>query len=371
MYIHPGLTAVMKLLMKSNEPKDPASQPKKEKKTASEKQTAETVNTLEANEVAAPKPAEASEIPETVDTVEVSEIPETQETVVEEEPAVEEPHVGEPLVEPVAEETHIVEPSEQPVAEEPVDNEPETVSLDSPESEKAEIEVVSSESEADLTEAILEPIPGPGHLDEDDDPFHDDEPAADGQPIHDYSSYNKINLINTLRKIIGEGDVDVIKPHADAIKACFYKIRNHEISEQKAAFVADGNEEELFQPDSDPFEQELKDLFREYKNLRYESNKKQEAVKEENYLKKIEIIDEIKTLVNSENSLNNTFQLFNELQLRFKALGQVPQAKVKDLWENYHYQVERFYDFVKIDRELRDLDLKRNMDQKMLLCLKA
>jgi len=124
-------------------------------------------------------------------------------------------------------------------------------------------------------------------------------------------------------------------------------------------------------PESDSFEQELKDLFREYKNLRYESNKKLEAVKEENYHKKIEIIEEIKTLVNSENSLNNTFQLFNDLQIKFKSIGQVPQARVKDLWENYHYQVERFYDFVKIDRELRDLDLKRNMDQKMLLCIKA
>ncbi len=227
----------------------------------------------------------------------------------------------------------------------------------------------SHENESELTESILEPQLDVA--DEEDDPFHDDDPTADGQPIHDYSSYNKINLINTLRKIISEGEVEIIKPHADAIKACFYKIRNHEIGEQKAAFVAEGNDEELFLAESDPFEQELKDLFREYKNLRYESNKKQEAVKEENYHKKIEIIDEIKTLVNSDNSLNNTFQLFNDLQIKFKSIGQVPQSKVKDLWENYHYQVERFYDFVKIDRELRDLDLKRNMDQKMLLCTKA
>jgi hypothetical protein len=309
MYIHPGLTAVMKLLMKSNELNSPASKPKKEKKTASEKKSKELV-----------------EISENIE---------------------------------IKEETNEAEPATEELKQEPVvSSEPE---------EKIDEEVHQSESE--LVESILEIIPV--HSDEEDDPFHDDEPVADGQPIHDYSSYNKINLINTLRKIIGEGDVDVIKPHADAIKACFYKIRNHEIGEQKASFVAEGNEEELFTPDYDPYEQELKDLFREYKNLRYESNKKLEAVKEENYLKKVEIIDEIKTLVNSENSLNNTFQLFNELQLKFKSIGQVPQSKVKDLWENYHYQVERFYDFVKIDRELRDLDLKRNMDQKMLLCLKA
>ena len=259
--------------------------------------------------------------------------------------------------------------NEEALEEEPATVEPETVAVEITEPEEIRVTEPLHESESELTESILEPQLDP--IDEEDDPFHDDEPAADGQPIHDYSSYNKLNLINTLRKIISEGDVDVIKPHADAIKACFYKIRNHEISEQKAAFVAEGNDEELFLPETDSFEQELKDLFREYKNLRYESNKKQEAVKEENYVKKTEIIDEIKTLVNSENSLNNTFQLFNELQIKFKAIGQVPQSKVKDLWENYHYQVERFYDFVKIDRELRDLDLKRNMDQKVILCTKA
>ena len=305
--------------MKSNELNSPASKPIKEKKAVTEKKKKE--------------PVEASENIEIL----VEEI--------ETEPVIEE-LLSEPATEELKPEPLISSESEDKIAEE-----------------------VSHQSESELVESILEPIPG--HSDEEDDTFHDDEPLVEGQPIHDYSSYNKINLINTLRKIIGEGDVDVIKPHADAIKACFYKIRNHEIGEQKIAFVAEGNEEELFVPDSDSFEQELKDLFREYKNLRYESNKKLEAVKEENYIRKIEIIDEIKTLVNSENSLNNTFQLFNELQIKFKAIGQVPQSKVKDLWENYHYQVERFYDFVKIDRELRDLDLKRNMDQKMLLCLKA
>jgi hypothetical protein len=310
MYNHPGLTAVMKLLMKSNELKNPASEPENELQPVPEQQNADSSV--------------------------------TSETIVNNEEALE---------------------------EEPATVEPETVAVEKTEPEETKITEPLPESESEFTESILEPQLDA--IDEEDDPFHDDEPAADGQPIHDYSSYNKLNLINTLRKIISEGDVDVIKPHADAIKACFYKIRNHEISEQKAAFVAEGNDEELFLPEADSFEQELKDLFREYKNLRYESNKKQEAVKEENYLKKIEIIDEIKTLVNSENSLNNTFQLFNELQLKFKAIGQVPQSKVKDLWENYHYQVERFYDFVKIDRELRDLDLKRNMDQKLILCTKA
>ena len=153
-------------------------------------------------------------------------------------------------------------------------------------------------------------------------------------------------------------------PHAEAIKGCFYKIRNSEIQEQKLAFIAEGNEEVLFEPQADSYEADLKDLLREYKNLRAEMNKKQEAIKEENYYKKLAIIEEIKSLINNEESINMTFQEFNNLQDKWKSIGQVPQTKVKDLWENYHYHVELFYDFVKINRELRDLDLRRNYGRK-------
>ena len=207
--------------------------------------------------------------------------------------------------------------------------------------------------------------------DEDDDLFSEHEPDGHTIPIHDYSSYSKIQLVNTLRKILSEGTAEEIRPHAEAIKGCFYKIRNSEIQEQKLAFTSEGNEEELFEPQEDLYEAELKDLLREYKNLRAELNKKQEAIKEENYNKKLAIIEDIKSLINSEESINMTFQEFNNLQEKWKGIGQVPQTRVKDLWENYHYNVELFYDFVKINRELRDLDLRRNMDEKTKLCLKA
>jgi len=207
--------------------------------------------------------------------------------------------------------------------------------------------------------------------DEDDDLFSDREPDGHLIPVHDYSSYSKNQLVNTLRKILSEASVDEIRPHAEAIKGCFYKIRNSEIQEQKLAFIAEGNEEELFEPQEDESEIELKDLLREYKNLRAELNKKQEAVKEENYFRKLTIIEEIKSLINSEESINMTFQEFNNLQDKWKGIGQVPQSRVKDLWENYHYHVELFYDFVKINRELRDLDLRRNLDEKTKLCKEA
>ena len=350
--------------MKSNELKNPASEPENEQQPVSEGQIAETSGTSESIE----KIEEAIAEEHTTEKSESEPIVALETTESEPSASVADLTVAEPELSIIA----ATKPKEKKkkTAEGAVSKkEPKTAKSVVSEVEEVVVDEAVHDKESEVEEIILETHPD--HINEEDDPFHDDEPSADGKPIHDYSSYNKINLINTLRKIISEGEVDVIKPHADAIKACFYKIRNHEIAEQKAAFVAEGHDEELFLPESDPFEQELKDLFREYKNLRYESNKKLEAVKEENYLKKTEIIEEIKTLVNSDNSLNNTFQLFNELQIKFKALGQVPQSKVKDLWENYHYQVERFYDFIKIDRELRDLDLKRNMDQKVLLCARA
>jgi len=218
----------------------------------------------------------------------------------------------------------------------------------------------------DFLEAIHEE-----NIDEDDDLLKEGEPDQSITHVHDYSTLSKAQLVEALRKVLSEDSVQETRPHAEAIKASFYKLRNAEIQEQKQAFVAAGNDEAVFMPEQDELENELKDLLKEYRNQRAEINKKQDSLKEENYHKKLAIIDEIKALIHSEESLNLTFQEFNELQEKWRRIGQVPQTKVKDLWETYHYHVELFYDFVKINRELRDLDLRRNMDLKLELCKKA
>ena len=83
------------------------------------------------------------------------------------------------------------------------------------------------------------------------------------------------------------------------------------------------------------------------------------------------IIEELKELVNSDETLNHTFNKFRELQQRWKDTGIVPQQHVKDLWETYNLHVENFYSFIKINKELRDLDLKKNYEQKVALCEQA
>ena len=96
-----------------------------------------------------------------------------------------------------------------------------------------------------------------------------------------------------------------------------------------------------------------------------------EAAKEENLKIKLQIIEELKELASSDEMLNQTFNKFRELQHRWKETGVVPQQNVKDLWETYNLHVENFYNFIKINKELRDLDLKKNYEQKLALCEQA
>ena len=122
---------------------------------------------------------------------------------------------------------------------------------------------------------------------------------------------------------------------------------------------------------SKPAELRFKDLFREYRRLRDEFVAGLEAAKEENLKIKLQIIEELKELASSDEMLNQTFNKFRELQHRWKETGVVPQQNVKDLWETYNLHVENFYNFIKINKELRDLDLKKNYEQKLALCEQA
>ncbi len=110
---------------------------------------------------------------------------------------------------------------------------------------------------------------------------------------------------------------------------------------------------------------------RRYRDLKGEYNKSQDEHKHVNLDEKYKIIDEIKELVKNKESINRTFQEFRDLQKRWRSIGPVPQQNVKDLWETYHHHVEAFYDYIRINQELRDLDLKKNLESKIHLCEKA
>jgi len=162
-----------------------------------------------------------------------------------------------------------------------------------------------------------------------------------------------------------------IRNDVDHIKINFYKKNKVEIEQKRKKFVEDGGNIEDFVVQSDNLEERIKELFRRFRNQKAEFNRNLESEKQENLKKKYEVIEKIKELINSKESINKTFHEFRDLQHEWRTLGLVPQQNLKDLWDTYNHHVEKFYDYIKINKELRDLDLKKNLELKIQLSEKA
>jgi hypothetical protein len=190
-------------------------------------------------------------------------------------------------------------------------------------------------------------------------------------PPVDYSGYSKHELVETLSLIIENRPTAEIRDDVERIKVFFYKKLKLDADERKTKFLDEGGKIEDYRAWVDSDDAHVKHLLEKYKDKKTDYNKIQEAEKYENLKKKYDIIDKIKELINREESINKTFHDFRTLQNEWHTTGVVPQTSLKDLWENYHHYVEIFYDYIKINKELKDLDLKKNLEAKVLLCEKA
>ncbi|HUX95535.1 MAG TPA: DUF349 domain-containing protein [Bacteroidales bacterium] len=210
---------------------------------------------------------------------------------------------------------------------------------------KTEDEIPSIEAESDSSDTELPPV--------------------------DYSGYSKHDLVETLVLLVENRPPSEIRNDVDRIKSIFYKKLKQEADDRKHKYLEDGGKIEEYRPWVDPDDARVKHLIEKYREKKTDYTKIQEAEKHENLKKKYDIIEKIKDLVNREESINKTFHDFRELQNEWHSVGVVPQGALKDIWENYHHTVEVFYDYIKINKELRDLDLKKNLELKVLLCEKA
>ena len=186
-----------------------------------------------------------------------------------------------------------------------------------------------------------------------------------------FAGRSKEELVALFARMLEEQPVQSLRRDVEALKIAFYRLRRAEVEAARRRFIEEGGAEEEFTPPVDGAEVQLKELFREYRHRRDIFIANLEAEKEANYKIKLGLIEELKELVNSDETINNTFTKFRELQQRWKETGIVPQQYVKDLWETYNLHVENFYNFIKINKELRDLDLKKNYEQKVALCEQA
>lgn len=161
----------------------------------------------------------------------------------------------------------------------------------------------------------------------------------------------------------GEGAMSRSK-ELEAIKSAFYKLLS------KLKGESDGES----RAENDPFEvveQNFKAIYSDYKRERAEYMSRLEAEREESLKKKKAIIEELKALVEGQEDVSSQFTAFRELQNRWREAGPVPVQSYRDINDTYQYYVEKFYDMVKINRDLRDLDFKKNLETKEAFCAAA
>ena len=187
----------------------------------------------------------------------------------------------------------------------------------------------------------------------------------------DLSGLSESELVALFAEKVESEPVQTLRPVVEAIKIAFYKLHRAKVEAERKAFLEAGGNEEAFTPSADADEIRFKELFALYRSERDKHIAELEANKEQNLKLKLAIIEELKELINSDETMNTTFARFRELQQRWKEIGLVPQQNVKDLWETYNLYVENFYNFIKINKELRDLDLKKNYEIKISLCEQA
>ena len=170
-----------------------------------------------------------------------------------------------------------------------------------------------------------------------------------------------VEILQKFRDLSGEGDSQNIFDKVEPLKAEFYKNLNE---------CKEGADDEQLAKLAE-YEAEFKEIYAKFKQEKQDLYNEQEKRKEENYAAKLQIIEELKELLGKVEDVNHTFPAFRELQNRWKSIDMVPQSKVKDLITTYQYYVEQFYDYIKINNEFRDIDFKKNLEAKTILCQRA
>ncbi len=185
------------------------------------------------------------------------------------------------------------------------------------------------------------------------------------------ASLNKLQLVEMLEETVKDTDIQAVKDKVAAIRLHFNKLNKTDIDNELEQFLQNGGEASSFQHTEDALENRFNEAMNVFKANRAKQNEDIENQKQENLAKKQALLEELKQIIASDESLKKTYDDFHALQDRWKEIGPVPAAENANLWNNYHFLVEQFFDKVRIGRELRDLDMKKNLDAKIELCEKA
>ncbi len=200
----------------------------------------------------------------------------------------------------------------------------------------------------------------------------DEEDIPEEEDNIDYDILSKTELVEAIEKAVSVKAIEKVKRRIGLIKLAFIKINKEEKEHKLNAFLAEeGNKKEDYKPEPDPLEERFNAAFKIYKKNKKAFEDALTKERDANLNKKKLILDEIKKLIDSDEELKHTYDAFKKLQIEWKETGQVPPSETNNLWQSYHFLVEKFLDKVRINEELRDLDKRKNLEQCIDLCEKA
>lgn len=189
-------------------------------------------------------------------------------------------------------------------------------------------------------------------------------------PFLDYHSMSMENLVGELQRLLRKEKVQAIRRHVDSIKREFDQKFREFLEQKKEEFVERGGNDSDFQYNS-VTKRQFNELYGEYREKRNQYYKNLERSLKENLQRRLDIIEELKGLVNVEEDMTTTYNTFKALQEKWRHAGPVPRTQYNDVWRTYQHHVEIFYDFLHLNRELRDLDFKHNLEEKEKLIERA
>ena len=194
----------------------------------------------------------------------------------------------------------------------------------------------------------------------------EDESAGERHDIvkKDYHSMSQEALADELQRLLKNEKIQAIKEHVAEIRAEFNAKFDEEMEEKKEDFLADGGNIIDFHY-STPLKKRFSSIYFDYKEQRNNYYKRLKKDLNENLNKRLELIEELKGLLDVEENINTTYNHFKEIQEKWRTAGPIPRDRYNNVWNTYHHHVENFYDFLHLNREFRDMDFKHNLEQKL------
>ncbi len=199
-------------------------------------------------------------------------------------------------------------------------------------------------------------------------PVQNAEAAADDQKVENAKVYKTKKEVVERLKEIAASDENPDKDEIDLLKTVFYKLHITEREARMKEYIDGGGDPEAYQIMPDEDEETFKQQMAIVREKRARIFQQQEAEKQANLEKKLEIIDKIKAMATSPDEANKSYNEFKELQQQWKDIKNVPADRASELWRNYQLYVEQFYDLLKLNSEAREYDFKKNLETKTKLC---